>query len=77
MTVTRHPNERRLDTLLIGAAAGVIAGIAASVLDAPGLGAPLTVGSLLALIYAVHAYGRSGPDRQRHRRRRRSPPTSD
>ncbi len=76
MAVMDGEKDRRTGRLMVGAAGGVAAGIAASVLDAPALGAPLTVGSLIALIYAVHAYGRSGPDRHDRRRRRRSPRTS-
>ncbi len=64
--------EPQIRSLLVLAAAGVAAGVALSVLKLPEVAAPLTVGSLVTLIYAVHAFGRSGPDRTRSRRRRRA-----
>ncbi len=72
MTVDDPHREPRMRSLLVLAAAGVAAGIALSVLKLPELAAPLTVGALVTLIYAVHAFGRSGPDRTRPRRRRRA-----
>ena len=74
MTLDAPHREQRTRSLLALAASGVAAGIALSVLKAPELSAPLTVGSLVTLIYAVHAFGRSGPDHARPRRRRRATP---
>lgn len=65
----RGPQPR---PLLVLAGSGVAAGIALGVLGLPEIAGPLTVGALIALIYAVHAFGRSGPERRSARRRRRT-----
>jgi hypothetical protein len=73
--VSPSPAPPTVRRLLLGGAAGVVVGIAASVLEAPALGGPITVGSLALLAYAVHALGRTGtdPSRSSSRRRRRAP----
>lgn len=57
--MSSEPGNR---SLLAVAATSVAVGIALSVSGSHGLGAWVTVGGLVLLVYALHRLGRSGPD---------------
>ncbi len=58
-------SEARLDLdrrVLAGGLTGTLVGIGASAMGAAGVGAWLTVASLLTALFALHRLGRQGPD---------------
>lgn len=57
-----QPSDSSNRSLLAFAATCTAAGIAFSVTGSHGLGAWLTVGALVLLVFALHRLGRSGPD---------------
>lgn len=60
MAVERTEASAR--TLIAVAATGALVGVAFSVSGHDGLGAYLTVGTLVLLLVGLHRFGRSGPD---------------
>lgn len=75
--------EASARTLLGGAAAAVLVGIALCLVDQPTIGGWLCIASLVAMLVALHRFGRSGADaparleRRRKKRKRKAKAASD
>ncbi len=60
--MSRPPTESSNRSLLAFSATGTAVGIGLGVSGSPGLGAWLTIGALVLLVFSLHRLGRSGPD---------------
>jgi hypothetical protein len=62
MAMTGAP-ESRLRSLIAAAASATLIGIAFAASDNQELGGWVTLAGLIGLVYGLHRFGRSGPDR--------------